>query len=79
MVQIRRRALDDLIDECLPQAWPPAPCDPTGTPDIHQHETFAHPLPHVAVAMMAAVGTLAAFLPAWRAARIDPVEVLREG
>jgi putative ABC transport system permease protein len=32
-----------------------------------------------AVAMMAAVGTLAAFLPAWRAARIDPVEVLREG
>jgi putative ABC transport system permease protein len=32
-----------------------------------------------AIAMMAAVGTLAAFLPAWRAARIDPVEVLREG
>jgi putative ABC transport system permease protein len=32
-----------------------------------------------AVAMMAVVGTLAAFLPAWRAARIDPVEVLREG
>jgi predicted permease len=31
------------------------------------------------VAMMAAVGTVAAFLPAWRAARIDPVEVLREG
>ena len=28
-----------------------------------------------AVAMMTAVGTLAAFLPAWRAARIDPVEV----
>jgi putative ABC transport system permease protein len=32
-----------------------------------------------AVAMMAVVGTLAAFLPAWRAARIDPIEVLREG
>jgi putative ABC transport system permease protein len=32
-----------------------------------------------AVLLMAAVGTLAAFLPAWRAARIDPVEVLREG
>jgi putative ABC transport system permease protein len=32
-----------------------------------------------AVAMMSVVGTLAAFLPAWRAARIDPVEVLREG
>ncbi len=33
----------------------------------------------VAVALMAAVGTVAAFLPAWRASRIDPVEVLREG
>ena len=32
-----------------------------------------------AVAMMVVVGTLAAFLPAWRAARIDPIEVLREG
>jgi predicted permease len=32
-----------------------------------------------AIALMASVGTLAAFLPAWRAARIDPVEVLREG
>ena len=32
-----------------------------------------------AAALMAAVGALAAFLPAWRAARIDPVEVLREG
>jgi putative ABC transport system permease protein len=32
-----------------------------------------------AVGLMAAVAILAAFLPAWRAARIDPVEVLREG
>ena len=32
-----------------------------------------------AVLLMAVVGTMAAFLPAWRAARIDPVEVLREG
>jgi putative ABC transport system permease protein len=32
-----------------------------------------------AVALMAVVGTLAAFLPALRAARIDPVDVLREG
>ena len=32
-----------------------------------------------AAAVMAAVGTAAALLPAWRAARIDPVEVLREG
>jgi putative ABC transport system permease protein len=32
-----------------------------------------------AVGLMAVVAILAAFLPAWRAARIDPVEVLREG
>jgi len=32
-----------------------------------------------AVTIMAVVATLAAFVPAWRAARIDPVEVLREG
>ncbi len=32
-----------------------------------------------AAALMAAVGALAALLPAWRAARINPVEVLREG
>ena len=29
--------------------------------------------------LMAVVGTVAALLPAWRASRIDPVEVLREG
>ena len=32
-----------------------------------------------AVAVMAIVGTVAAFLPAWRASRIEPVQVLREG
>jgi ABC-type antimicrobial peptide transport system permease subunit len=32
-----------------------------------------------AVAVMLVVGTTAAFIPAWRATRIQPVEVLREG
>jgi hypothetical protein len=32
-----------------------------------------------AILVMVAIGTTAAFIPAWRAARIDPVEVLREG
>jgi putative ABC transport system permease protein len=32
-----------------------------------------------AVGVMLAVGTVAAFIPAWRATRIQPVEVLREG
>src|SRR5712691_4628890 len=29
--------------------------------------------------VLAAVGTLAGWLPAWRASRIDPAQVLREG
>jgi putative ABC transport system permease protein len=33
----------------------------------------------IAVVMMLVIGTVAAFIPAWRAARIEPVEVLREG
>ena len=32
-----------------------------------------------AIVMMLVIGTAAAFVPAWRAARIEPVEVLREG
>jgi putative ABC transport system permease protein len=31
-----------------------------------------------AVGLMAAVGAFAGWLPAWRASRIDPAEVLRE-
>jgi predicted permease len=33
----------------------------------------------VAVTVMLLIGTAAAFVPAWRAARIEPIEVLREG
>ena len=33
----------------------------------------------IAIAVMAVVGTAAAFLPAWKAAGIQPVDVLREG
>jgi putative ABC transport system permease protein len=33
----------------------------------------------VAIAMLAAVAALAAWLPAWRASRLDPSEALREG
>jgi ABC-type antimicrobial peptide transport system permease subunit len=29
--------------------------------------------------VMLVIGTAAAFVPAWRAARIEPIEVLREG
>jgi ABC-type antimicrobial peptide transport system permease subunit len=32
-----------------------------------------------AVGVLAAVGALAGWLPAWRASRIDPAEVLRDG
>jgi predicted permease len=32
-----------------------------------------------AIVVMLVIGTVAAFIPAWRAARIEPVEVLREG
>jgi ABC-type antimicrobial peptide transport system permease subunit len=32
-----------------------------------------------ATVVMLVIGTAAAFIPAWRAARIEPVEVLREG
>jgi ABC-type antimicrobial peptide transport system permease subunit len=32
-----------------------------------------------AVGMLAAVGAFAGWLPAWRASRIDPAEVLRDG
>ena len=32
-----------------------------------------------AAAILAAVGALAGWLPAWRASRIDPAAVLREG
>ena len=31
------------------------------------------------VLVLGAVGTLAGWLPAWRASRIDPAAVLREG
>jgi hypothetical protein len=54
MVQLGRRALDDLIDECLWQAWRPRLCRPTGTPHIRQHEAFAYSLPDVAATKIAA-------------------------
>jgi ABC-type lipoprotein release transport system permease subunit len=33
----------------------------------------------MAVALLAAVGLLATLVPSWRATRIDPVAVLRQG
>jgi ABC-type lipoprotein release transport system permease subunit len=36
-------------------------------------------IPLIFIAVMSAVGLLAVLLPAWRASRIDPVDILREG
>jgi len=47
--------------------------------DHHDARGVAHRTPEIgAVATLATVATPAGWLPAWRASRIDPAELLRE-